>query len=86
MLDQRLKEHMLQYLDSAVALLIAEERNVSPLDGLRLFLNSKTYEMLCDDSLEMWEFSAAALFDMWQNEIATGDPTNSLYLRGDEIE
>ena len=85
MLDPRLKEHMLHYLDSAVALLISEERGVSPMDGLRLFLNSETYKMLCDDSLEMWEFSAAALFDMWQNEIATGDPANSLYLRGDEI-
>ena len=40
-----------------------------------------------------WENGAAAVsythlavYDMWENEEATGDPGNSLYLRGDEIE
>lgn len=32
------------------------------------------------------EETALAIFDMWENEIETGDPRNSLYLRGDEIE
>ena len=38
-----------------------------------------------DDDLKMWHFSPLAVFDMWENEQATGDPRNSLYLRGDEI-
>ena len=76
---------MRHYLNAEVSSKIAKKRNLSDLDGLRLFLDSKTYAMLCDDELEMWEFSPAALFDMWENEVLTGDPTNSLYLRGDEI-
>jgi hypothetical protein len=45
-----------------------------------MFLNSETYDMLCDDSLNLWEFSPLAIYDMWENEIKTGDPRNSLYL------
>ncbi len=86
MLDKRLAEHMRHYINAEVSSMIARNRNVSPMDGLRLFLKSEVYRMLCDDSLDMWEFSPLALFDMWENEIATGDPRNSLYLKGDEIE
>ncbi len=49
------------------------------MDGLRLFLNSETHEMLADNELRMWHY---ILFDLWENEIVTGDPRNSLYLRG----
>ncbi len=55
------------------------------MDALRLFLASETRSMLLDDDLKMWHFSPLAIFDMWENEQATGDPRNSLYLRGDEI-
>ncbi len=41
--------------------------------------------MLEDNDLRMWYFSPLALFDMWENEIANGDPRASLYLREDEI-
>lgn len=41
--------------------------------------------MLFDDT-NLWYFSNLAIFDMWECEQATGDPKNSLYLRGDEIE
>ena len=43
-------------------------------------------EMLENDEMKLWYFSPLAVFDMWENEEATGDPGNSLYLRGDEIE
>lgn len=85
MLDKRIQEHMRYYLNAEVSTLIANSRNISPLEGLRLFLKSEVYLMLCDDDLDMWEFSPLALYDMWENEITTGDPRNSLYLRGDEI-
>ena len=42
--------------------------------------------MLEDDEMKIWYFSPLAVYDMWENEEATGDPGNSLYLRGDEIE
>ena len=86
MLDERMQEHMRHYIDAEVSTLIANARKIEPMDGLRLFLSSKTYAMLCDNELDMCEFSPLAIYDMWENEIKTGDPRNSLYLRGDNIE
>lgn len=80
-MDKRLTEHLRSNINAEVSLLISKKCNLSEIDGLRKFLNSETYKKLCDDSLEMWEFSPIALFDMWENEIATGNPRNSLYLR-----
>ena len=50
-----------------------------------MFLASETHEMLVDEDLKMWYFSPLALYDVWENEVITGDPRNSLYIRGDEI-
>lgn len=75
----------MQNFDSALASLIAESRGITLMEGLRLFLSSETHAMLVDDDLKMWYFSPLAIFDMWENEVITGDPRNSLYLRGDEI-
>ena len=85
MSQSRTRASILQTLDTEVALLISKHRGVSELDGLRLFLGSQTHDMLEDDSLKLWYFSPLALFDMWETEEATGDPRNSLYLRGDEL-
>jgi len=76
---------ILKNLDAQVACIIAESRAISKKDGLRLFLGSTTHKMLLDDILKQRYFSPLVLFDMWENEIATGDPTNSLCLRGDEV-
>ena len=68
---------------------VANDRTMSVINdymnALRLFLASETRSMLLDDDLKMWHFSPLAIFDMWENEQAMGDPRNSLYLRGDEI-
>lgn len=84
-MSNRTRASIMQNYDAEVSLLIAENRGISKMDGLRLFLNSETHEMLADDDLRLWYFSPMVLFDMWENEVATGDPRNSLYLRGDEI-
>lgn len=65
--------------------MIAKSRKIDLIGGLRLFLKSKTHEMLIDDDMKRWYFSPLVVFDMWENEVATGDPRNSLYLREDEI-
>lgn len=85
MLDGEFQERVRHYLSTEVAALIVDNRNVSLAEGLRLFLVSEIYMMLCDPELAMWEFSPLAIYDMWENEIQTGDPRNSLYLRADEI-
>ena len=78
-MTKRTEPSILQNFDTEIAELIAKNRGISIMDALRIFLASKTHEMLEN-------FSPLAVFDMWENEEATGDPGNSLYLRGDEIE
>ena len=77
---------ILQNFDIELAEMISKHRGVSLMDGLRIFLNSQTHKLLLDDELRLWYFSPLAIFDMWENEEATGSPENSLYLRGDEID
>ena len=82
----RTRPSILQNVDAMVAREIARSRDISDMDALRLFAVSETHRMLVDDDLKLWYFSPLAIFDMWENEIATGDPRNSLYLRGgDEV-
>lgn len=85
-MSKRTRPSILQIYDSELAYLISKNRGVSELEGLRRFLNSETHEMLVEDCLKLWYFSPLAVFDMWEAEEATGDPRNSFYLRGDEIE
>ncbi len=82
----RTKSSILQNFDCEVTILIAKSRQIPEMEALKLFLNSKTHNMLEDDDMKLWYFSPLAVFDMWEAEQATGDPGNSLYLRGDEIE
>ena len=81
----RTRPSILQNVDAMVAREIARSRDISDMDALRLFAVSETHRMLVDDDQKLWYFSPLAIFDMWENEIATGDPRNSLYLRGDEV-
>ncbi|MEE1289797.1 MAG: hypothetical protein UHW86_02055 [Spirochaetota bacterium] len=85
-MSNRTRASILQNFDVEVSRLIADSRGVSEMDGFRLFLDSEIHRMLEDNELKMWHFSPIAIFDMWENEVITGDPRNSLYLRGDEIE
>jgi hypothetical protein len=83
-MSNRVRASILQNLDAEVSILISKSHGISEMDGLRLFLNSETHQMLEDDDLKMWYFSPLALFDMWETEVATNDPRNSVYLKGDE--
>ena len=62
---------------------ISTKFNIDHMSALRKFLFSETYQMLCDERLQMWEFSTLGIFDMWEVEQVTGDPRNSLYIRRD---
>ena len=85
-MTKRTEPSILQNFDTEIASMISENRQISLMDALRIFLGSKTHEMLQDNEMKLWYFSPLAVYDMWENEEATGDPGNSLYLRGDEIE
>lgn len=73
--------YILSFYDEKVSQMIVEKYGIEPLAALRRFLLSKTYKMLADTELEMWDFSPFGIFDMWEAEQITGDPRNSLYLR-----
>ncbi|MCR5435556.1 MAG: hypothetical protein K6E97_00660 [Treponema sp.] len=75
--------YILDYYDKMVSTQISNKYGYSIMDSLRRFLFSKTYKMLSNPELEMWEFSPDGIFDIWEAEQITGDPRNSLYIRRD---
>ena len=75
--------YILHYYDEEVIRHISEKYGFSPLEALRLFLKSKTYQMLVNPELEMWDFSPLVIFDLWENERITGNPRTSVYLRAE---
>lgn len=60
-MNNRTLPPILQNIDSEVAGLISKSRNISDMDALRLFLDSKTHEMLSDNALRLWHFSPLAI-------------------------
>lgn len=74
---------VLDYYDKEVINMIREKYGLDEWSALRRFLQSETYSMLSDASLEMWDFGYPAIFDMWETEQITGNPRNSVYIRGE---
>jgi len=74
------------FITTQMVELIIKQRLVDEIQALRMFINTEIYQMIIIPELKMWEFAPLAILDMWESEIATGDPRNSLYIRGDEIE
>lgn len=81
-MNKKTSPSIMQLFDEYLVNIISSQRNISGLDALRLFLNSKTHEMLENDDLKMWHFSPLAILDMWEVEMQTGDPRNSSYIGG----
>lgn len=75
---------ILSHYDTEIVKRICLKYGMEPMEALRKFLFSETYQMLVDKNLEMWYFSPIGIFDMWESEQITGDPRNSLYLRRDD--
>lgn len=77
----KISSNYLKYYDMEIVKMINNKYNISYMDSFKKFINSKVYSMLENKELEMYEYSAIAIFDMWENEIITGTPHNSIYLR-----
>ena len=80
---KRLAPEVLSYYDGEVVKMIAEKFGYSSMEALRLFVTSKTHELLEDEDTGMTAFGAGAVFDIWEAEKITGDPRNSIYIRGE---
>lgn len=61
-MNNRTLPPILQNIDSEVAELISKSRNISDMDALRLFWDSKTHEMLSDNALAALAFQSACDF------------------------
>lgn len=73
----------MDYYDAEVVKMIAEKYGYSHMEALRLFVTSRTHELLEDEDTGMTAFGAGAVFDIWEAEKITGSPQNSIYIRGE---
>ena len=71
------------YYDRQVIGLIIEKYNLNPMDATKSFITSKTHAMLEDEENGLLSMPTYAVFDMWEAERITGDPRNSVYVRGE---
>ena len=71
------------YNDRQVINRIIEKYGMAPMDAIRMFITSKTHDLLENAELGLADMPADALFDMWEAEKITGDPRNSVYIRGE---
>ncbi len=73
----------LAFLDQYIVGELCRRFRMEPFDALQRFLKSETYRMVCDPELAMWEFPHHAILSMWECEQLTGNPRNSIYIRGE---
>ena len=71
------------YYDRHVIQRIIEKYGMEPMEAARSFLKSKTHKMLEDAECGLWSYPKRAVFDMWEAEKVTGDPRNSVSIRGE---
>ena len=71
------------YYDRHVIQQIIDKYGIEPMEAARKFLLSETHALLEDASYGLMAFSEFGIFDMWEAEQITGDPRNSIYVRGE---
>ncbi|MGN0460197.1 MAG: hypothetical protein ACI4HL_04710 [Ruminococcus sp.] len=80
---KRLEPEIIDYYNSEVVKMIAEKYGYSYMDAMRQFVSSKTHEMLENEDSGLTSFGAGAIFEIWETEKVTGDPRQSVYIRGE---
>ena len=78
----RLSTESLYQYDHAVTDLIVEKYGFDRMNALRKFVESDTHKMLEDVDNGLNSIGQDGIFDIWENEIVTGNPRNSVYIRG----
>lgn len=81
-MDKIIAPFIFSFYDTEMSKLACEKYGWDEKIALKKIIFSKTYQMLRDEELQMWDFSPLAIFDMWEAEQITGDPRNSAYIRG----
>lgn len=60
----KISSNYLNYYDKEIVNKINEKYNIPYMEAFNKFVNSKTYSMLEDKNLAMYEFAPLAIFDM----------------------
>lgn len=79
----RTDPEVIDYYDSEIVKMISDKYGFSQMDALKSFAYSKTHEMLENQDCGMTDFGVEALFEIWECEKITGNPKNSVYIRGE---
>ena len=77
----RTNANTLCYYDQAVTDLMMEKYGLDRMDALRRFSSSETHSLLEDTDFGLLSFGPGGIFDIWEAEVVTGDPRNSVYIR-----
>lgn len=80
---KRLEPEIIDYYNTEVVTMIVEKYGLNQMGAFKAFATSKTHEMLENEECGMTDFGAAAIFEIWECEKVTGDPKNSVYIRGE---
>lgn len=80
---KRIEPESIDYYNNEVVLMIMDKYGMSEMDTFKSFVDSKTHEMLENEECGMTDFGAEAIFEIWESEKVTGDPRNSVYIRGE---
>ena len=80
---KRLEPEVIDYYNNEVVMMIMEKYGLRQMDAFKVFVNSKTHEMLENEEYGMTDFGAEAIFEIWECEKVTGIPQNSVYIRGE---
>lgn len=62
---------------------MVEKYGFERMDALEAFVSSETHRLLEDTDYGLLSFGPGGIFDMWEAEVVTGDPRNSVYVRGE---
>jgi hypothetical protein len=74
---------VIDYYNREAVKAICDKYGYEPQEALRQFVCSKTHRMLEDEKCGLTDFGALGVFDIWEAERVTGDPRNSIYIRGE---
>ncbi len=72
----------MDFFDRHVVKCIIDKYHIEEREALFAFIQSETYQMLLDKETDLYTMSPLVIFDMWECEKVTGNPRNSVYIRG----
>lgn len=74
-MDRKKFEAILILLVPQIVSLIAERHNCDELTATRSFYGSTLYSLLEKEETKLWHLSALALFELYDEEVRTGNIT-----------